>query len=67
MDGDEFALALRSDPVIRDTPVVFCGEARRERELWRLASACGTSHVLIKPCAPEDVLHVIGELFPQEA
>jgi len=67
MAADDFTLALRTDPVIRDTPVVFAGEAKDERELWRLASACGTSYVLVKPFGLEDVLRVIGELLPRDA
>jgi CheY-like chemotaxis protein len=63
MGGDEFTLALRTDPALRETPVVFCGESREERELRRLASACGVSRVLIRPCAPEEIIHVIGELL----
>jgi CheY-like chemotaxis protein len=66
MAADEFTLALRTDPVIRNTRVVFLGEARDERELWRLASACGSSHVLIRPFAPDDVLRAIGKLLPHE-
>jgi CheY-like chemotaxis protein len=61
-DRDEFALALRTDPAIRETPVVFCGERGFESELRRLASACGASHVLIKPYAPEQILRLIGQL-----
>ena len=49
LDGDEFTLALRTDPATRETPVVFCGESQDARELWRLASACGVARVLIKP------------------
>jgi CheY-like chemotaxis protein len=67
MDGDEFTLALRTDPATRDTPVVLCGDRRNERELWRLASACGAARVLVKPCAEEELIHVVGELLPRSS
>ncbi len=67
LDGDEFTLALRTDPGTRETPVLFCGERRDERELWRLASACGVARVLIKPYVPEELLQAIDELFTRPA
>jgi CheY-like chemotaxis protein len=63
MDGDEFTLALRTDPATREMPVVLCGESRDERELWRLASACGAARVLIKPCAREELINAVDELL----
>ena len=63
LDGDEFTLALRTDPATRGTPVLFCGERHDERELWRLASECGVARVLVKPYAPEELMQAIGELF----
>jgi CheY-like chemotaxis protein len=67
MDGDEFTLALRTDPAIRGTPVVLCGESRDERELWRLASACGAARVLIKPCARDELMRAVEELLSRPA
>jgi two-component system chemotaxis response regulator CheY len=62
MDRDDFALALRTDPELRETPIVFCGKSQYESELRRLASACGRSHVLIKPFAPAEILQLIAQL-----
>jgi DNA-binding response OmpR family regulator len=63
IEGDEFTLAMRSDPVIRETPVVFCGPRQVERELWLLSSICGVSRVLIEPYAPDELLRLIGGLL----
>jgi CheY-like chemotaxis protein len=63
MDGDEFALALRADPLTRNTPVVFCAAAEDEREVWRLAQACGVSYILIKPCEPDAITSFVDEIL----
>jgi CheY-like chemotaxis protein len=66
MDSDEFALVLRVDPVITKTPVVFCAETSDAREVWCLAEACDVSHILIKPCEPEDIARFVGEILGPE-
>ena len=66
MDGDEFALALRADPVTSETPVVFCALADDGREVWCLAEACDVSYILIKPCDAEDIVRLVGEILGGE-
>jgi CheY-like chemotaxis protein len=66
MDSDEFALALCVDPVITQTPVVFCTASEDAREVWCLAEACGVSHILIRPCQPEVVVRFAGEILGPE-
>ena len=66
MDVDEFVLALRADPVISETPVVFCALADDGREVWCLADECDVSYILIKPCAAEDIVRFVGEIFGRE-
>jgi CheY-like chemotaxis protein len=66
MDSDEFALALGADPVITRTPVGFCAETRDAREVWCLAEACDVSHILIKPCEPDDIARFVGEILGPE-
>src|SRR5687767_6596417 len=59
MDGFEFVRQLRADPVLGATEVIFCSAHYREGEARDLAAACGVSRVLIKPCAPEELLGAI--------
>jgi DNA-binding NarL/FixJ family response regulator len=61
MDGYELVRALRSDELTADIPVIFYTAAYVIDEVRRLASECGISHVLVKPCGPEEVLRVVGE------
>jgi len=59
MDGYEFVRQLRADPVIANTTVIFYTATFMEREARNLASSCGVSDVLTKPCEPEDILRAI--------
>ena len=59
MDGYEFVRLLRADPALAATEVVFYTAHYRERDARNLARACGVSHVLVKPCEPEDILAAI--------
>jgi len=61
MDGSEFVRELRSDPSIGDTRVVFCTATYDESELRTLAQSCGVSHILVKPCEPEQIISVVTE------
>jgi PAS domain S-box-containing protein len=60
MNGYEFVRLLREDPAISEIPVIFCTSTYDEEEVRRLAKACGVSHILIKPCKPEEVVRVVG-------
>ncbi|MDQ6806171.1 MAG: response regulator transcription factor [Actinomycetota bacterium] len=59
MDGYELVRELRGDETTAHIPVVFYTATCAIDEVRRLASACGVSHILIKPCEPEHILAVI--------
>src|ERR1700730_12466141 len=59
MDGDELVRQLRADPVIAQTPVIFCTAQNHEREAQALARTCGVSSVITKPSEPETVLSAV--------
>ena len=59
MDGYEFVRQLRADPAIAQTEVVFYTATFMEREARSLATSCGVSNVLIKPCEPEEILRIV--------
>ncbi|MBI2748418.1 MAG: EAL domain-containing protein [Burkholderiales bacterium] len=61
MDGYELVRRLREDPGLAATQVVFYSAHYREREARNLARACGVSHVLVKPCEPQDILDTIEQ------
>lgn len=60
-DGWEFARALRSDPSICGTPVMFYSAVRVSPETRDAALACGVSHILSKPIEPEGVLALVEQ------
>lgn len=55
MDGYEFVRELRRQPGGEDTRVMFCTATYGEGEIRELATACGVSQILFKPCEPEDI------------
>jgi diguanylate cyclase (GGDEF)-like protein/PAS domain S-box-containing protein len=59
MDGYEFVQAMRSDPLLAATKVVFCTAIYREREAQRLAQSCGVHEILVKPFEAEELLRVV--------
>ncbi|MEO8751224.1 MAG: response regulator [Casimicrobiaceae bacterium] len=65
MDGYEFVRQLRADPVIAQTEVIFYTAFYHDRKARRLASACGVTRILTKPCEPVAILqaieHALGE------
>lgn len=63
MDGYEFVRALRAEPVLSHTPVVFYSATFMESSARELAVRCGVSEVLIKPCEPEDILAAVGRVL----
>ncbi|MFN3986001.1 MAG: EAL domain-containing protein [Rhodocyclaceae bacterium] len=58
MDGYAFVRALRGDPQMAATPVVFCSAHYLEPEARQLARACGVREVLTKPVEPEHILRI---------
>nr|WP_319565206.1 EAL domain-containing protein [uncultured Rhodoferax sp.] len=67
MDGYEFVRQLREDAALAATEVIFYSAHYREREARNLAKACGVSHVLIKPCEPQDILLAINQALAHVA
>ncbi|HEY5317895.1 MAG TPA: response regulator transcription factor [Solirubrobacteraceae bacterium] len=63
MDGYELVRALRSDEATAHIPVIFYTATYVIDEVKELAYACGVSHILIKPCQPEEVIEVVGEVL----
>jgi CheY-like chemotaxis protein len=61
MDGYGFVQALRRDPLLRDTPVIFYTAHYHEREAHILAEACGVSRVLVKPCPHAELLRAVEQ------
>ena len=59
MDGLEFVRQLREDATIAQTRVIFYTPHYLDQEASALASTCGVSAVLTKPCEPEEVLSTV--------
>lgn len=59
MDGYEFVHRIRADPSIAQTKVIFYTAHYHEREARSLAEACGVTHILFKPCEPEEILRTV--------
>jgi two-component system cell cycle sensor histidine kinase/response regulator CckA len=60
MDGYELVRQLRANAAVAQIPVVFCTAHYLEHEARTLAQQCGVSHILTKPCEPEEVLRVVN-------
>lgn len=67
MDGFEFVRQLRSDTALASIQVIFYTAHYHEQEAKALASACGVSRVLIKPCEPEALLAAIQSALASPA
>ncbi len=65
MNGYEFVRRLREEPDAGGTPVIFCTANYLEREVHDLASSCGVSQFISKPCPPEVVLATVAETLDQ--
>jgi PAS domain S-box-containing protein len=61
MNGYEFVRELRADPRVGNTRVVFCSATYALNEVRRLAESCGVSHILAKPCEPEEIIGVVSK------
>ncbi|MCS6765955.1 MAG: response regulator [Candidatus Protistobacter heckmanni] len=60
MDGYEFVHHLRSDPVIRNTEVIFFTASYHGSEAQSLAKALGVSRIVTKPCEPRELMQIIS-------
>lgn len=65
MNGYEFVRRLRLDAGVGSTPVIFCTANYLEGEVRGLASRCGVSRFISKPCPPELVLAVVEEALAE--
>ena len=63
MDGYGFVRALRSDPIVNATPVIFLTAHYHEREAQKLAKACGVDRVLVKPSPAADLLRAVEQVM----
>ncbi|MBN1530512.1 MAG: response regulator [Thermoleophilaceae bacterium] len=63
MNGYEFVRRLRAHPETGSVPVVFYTANYLEREVKRLAAACGVSHFIAKPSDVDTILATIGEVI----
>jgi PAS domain S-box-containing protein len=63
MNGYEFVRELRADPTVGNTRVVFCSATYDQDEVRNIAESCGVSHVLVKPCEPEEIVRVVDEVL----
>ena len=61
MDGFAFVRALRADPVVHATRVIFYTAIYHEREAARLAAQCQVACVLVKPCEPAVLLAAVKQ------
>jgi PAS domain S-box-containing protein len=60
MNGYEFVRRLRADPELHGTRVMFCTATYVEAEVRHIAESCGVSHILVKPCEPEEIIRVVS-------
>ena len=67
MNGYEFVRELRADPAVGATRVMFCTASYNEAEVHKVAESCGVWHTLIKPCEPEEIIRVVGEVLAPDA
>jgi CheY-like chemotaxis protein/GAF domain-containing protein len=63
MDGYGFVRALRLDPELHATPVIFYTAHYHEREAHSLAQACGVNRVLVKPCPHAELLKAVEQVM----
>jgi CheY-like chemotaxis protein/GAF domain-containing protein len=63
MDGYGFVRALRLDPELSATPVIFYTAHYHEREAQQLAQACGVNRVLVKPCPHAELLKAVEQVL----
>jgi len=61
MDGYEFVRELRRQPQNEHTRVMFCTATYGEEEIRALATACGVSQILFKPCEPDDIYAAVEQ------
>jgi CheY-like chemotaxis protein len=63
MDGYAFVRALRREPQLRGTPVIFYTAHYHEREAHNLARSLGVSRVLVKPSPHAELLKAVEQVM----
>src|ERR1700722_6506019 len=63
MDGYAFVRALRREPQLRGTPVIFYTAHYHEREAHNLARLLGVSRVLVKPSPHAELLKAVEQVM----
>jgi len=63
MDGYAFVRALRREPELRGTPVIFYTAHYHEREAHNLARSLGVSRVLVKPCPHAELIRAVEQVM----
>ena len=63
MDGYAFVRALRREPQLRGTPVIFYTAHYHEREALNLARSLGVSRVLVKPSPHTELLKAVEQVM----
>ncbi len=63
MDGFGFVRALRSDPDLSGTLVIFYTANYHTREAQRLAQTCHVACVLAKPCSQAEILKAVDQVL----
>ncbi len=61
MNGYEFVSLLRKCPGMENVPVVFHSASFLDKQTRSLGAACGVSHIILKPCDPEQTLRTIHD------
>jgi len=59
MDGYELVRELRGDEATAAVAVIFYTATYLIEEVSQLAAAVGVSHILVKPCEPDEVLRAV--------
>jgi len=65
MDGYQFALHLRADPLVPAPRIIFLTATYFEAEARALAQACGVSRYITKPVEPQVLLETIDAVLAE--
>lgn len=61
MDGFEFAWAVREEPSVAETPIVFFTATYPPESVASRAAACGVLHVLHKSCTTREIADAVAD------
>jgi signal transduction histidine kinase len=67
LDGYELAHRLRLDPALSGTRIIFLTATYQEHEGRTLADALGVRHLLVKGCAPQEIVHTVDAALAEHA